>query len=86
MKSVLDRLSIEHLSQVASYRGAHLSRIDWIWNKQAIMDKGFPNELKLDGSDDDKEWWFLKQDSTPAKNYCPIIALLYSSKVFERIM
>ena len=53
-----------------------------IWNSQAIMQKNFPNELKLA----DITPILKKDNSTLAKNYRPVSVLPFVSKFFERIM
>ena len=50
-----------------------------IWNEQIIMQKNFPNELKLA----DITPILKRYNSTLAKNYRPVSALPCISKIFE---
>ena len=53
-----------------------------IWNEQTIMQKSFPNELKLA----DITPILKRDDSALVKNYSPVSALSCVSKMFEGIM
>ena len=53
-----------------------------IWNEQTIMQKSFPNELRLA----DITTILKRDNSTLVKNYSPVSVLSCVSKMFERII
>ena len=56
--------------------------LNYIWNKEIITQKSFPNNLKLA----DVTPVFKKEDASLLKNYRPVSVLPVASKTYERIM
>ena len=56
--------------------------LNYIWNKEIITQKSFPNNLKLA----DVTPVFKKEDASLLKNYRPVSVLPVVPKIYERIM